>query len=370
MKPNVIQLATVFSFHENFNKDNISILQKMGFSVHLISNNLGTHFSEDRKKTFLDYCLANSITVHFIKIPRNPFNFISLIRSYCQLLKLVKYLEPEFLHSHTPVGGVLGRLVAKRLKIKNIYTVHGFHFYKGSSILSWIVFYNLERYLSKYTDLIITINKEDFELSQSRMFSRTFYVPGVGINCDSFSSIERNRSLEDINLLSVGELNINKNHSFVINALKFFEDGFRYYIAGVGDLEKNIMNLVSKHHLDDSVELLGYVFDVRDILAEADLFIFPSRREGLSIALIEAMASGLPVIASDIRGNRDLINHGLGGYLYVPDNQTSFLDALHKLAKNPALTKQMGEYNREKAKQYDISKIRYTMEKIYSDFLN
>ena len=369
MKKKVVLIATVLSFHESFNKDNISLLQEMDFEVYLVANDKSTNYGEKQVKDFYKYCDSRGIRIIIVDIPRSPFYFVGLLRSYNQLVNIFKNIQFELIHSHTPVGGLLGRLIAKRFNIKNLYTAHGFHFYNGASIFNWLFLFNVEKWLSGFTDGIVTINNEDYRLTIKMDSTRSFYVPGVGINLDNFYCKKMNTSDNLIRFVSVGELNTNKNHIFAIKQLLELDIAFEYFIAGKGAYSKRLETLINNSRHSSSIKLLGYVDDVANLLSQMDIMIMPSFREGLPAAVMEAMATGLPVLASDIRGNRDLIDDGQGGFLFEPENASDFMDKLKILIRDSELRNRMGMYNLEKIKGYDITKIREQMKYVYSQIV-
>lgn len=367
----VLIVSYAISFHENFNKVNIELLLDLGFDVILTANKNISNFSDKRKNDFFEYCKSRNVNYQNINIPRSPFKFVQIYRSYLSLLRIAKKEEVAYIHSHTPVGGLIARLVAKKLSLTNIYTAHGFHFYRGSSILSWLFYFPVELYLSLYTDALITINKEDYDISKKLFKTNTFYIPGVGVNLNKYKT-QRNLNINDkISLLSVGELNKNKNHQFVIKLLKKSSVNFKYSIAGNGSNRKKLQNLINRLDLNEQVSLLGFVDDIPDIIQKTDIFIMPSLREGLPVAMIEAMSSGIPIVASNIRGIRDLVDEGLGGFLFDFSQSSQFDNAINRLANNTELRSNMGFYNMRKAQIYDIKNVREEMKKIYSIyFLN
>ena len=268
------------------------------------------------------------------------------------------------------------RLVYKKIKNKIdttiIYTAHGFHFFRGAPIKNWLFYYPIELFLSRYTDILITINKEDFNLAKKNFKSKKVeYVPGVGIDLSKFypSKTVRNKYRKKFNILdgdmvliSVGELNKNKNHKVVIEALNDLKKtNIKYFIVGRGKKEDELKILIKKYKLEKNVFLLGYREDVLPLLNMSDLFIFPSKREGLPLSLMEAMACGLPVICSDIRGNNDLIGNNDGGYL-VNLKHDNFKDKI-ELCLNSDL-QIMRNRNLNFIKQYDINVIIKKMESI------
>lgn len=358
-------IANLTSFHERFNKENIKILISLGFEVFLYSNNVLHGLSSERFESFSEFCNLNKVNIVHIDIPRSPFKLLTLLKSYSKLYKQIEINEINYIHSHTPVGGLLARIISMVLSIPNIYTVHGYHFYYGSSILNWILFYPAEKLLSQFTNAIITINYEDLKFTNKHFRVKSYYLPGVGINTNSLHTKVLNQSNKIIKILSVGEINKNKNHEFVIKRLDRLPDLLRYSIAGSGPREAHLRKKIQDMNLQNRVKLHGYVDKVEDLLCETNIFVLPSIREGLPLSLMEAMVAGLPIVASDIRGIRDLIDHGKGGFLFDLGNPDSFDKAIEKLVTNRKLCIQMGKYNQDKIKQFDFHLVNQMMQKIY-----
>ena len=257
--------------------------------------------------------------------------------------------------------------------MKIIYPAHGFHFYKGAPKKNWLIFYPIEKVCSNFTDVLITINKEDYAFAKKHMNAKQVeYIPGVGIDTEKFAipnfNVAEKRmelGLEDkaIMILSVGELNQNKNHEVVIKAISKLENyNIHYFIAGKGDKEQYLQKLAKD--LGVNLYLLGYRTDIIELLNAADIFVFPSFREGLSVALMEAMAAGLPCVVSRIRGNIDLIEDNRGGYLCAPNDIEAFSEAIKELSQKEKRNT-FGEYNCQSVKHYDIHKVLEMMMLIY-----
>lgn len=341
-------VTTVSGFVPQFEMNNVRILQELGYEVHYASNFKNPSYGSDNRR--LD---GTGIICHQVDMARSPFRFFSLCRAYCQLKGLMQENSFALVHCHTPVGGALARMAAAFVRNSTynhensfvIYTAHGFHFYKGAPLINWLLYYPAERLLARYTDALITMNKEDyrragkFHLRQTGAVSegrrvggkaQVYRINGVGIDAGRYrwSPAERagmRRKLgiaeNEFLLLSVGELSKRKNHQAVIQALAQMtcesgiadglseagEGRIKYLIAGEGGERGKLERLIRKRGLGDRVRLLGYRTDVRELLAAADCFVFPSKQEGLPVALMEAMAAGLPCIAADIRGCRELL---------------------------------------------------------------
>ena len=320
---------------------------------------------------------AYDIKIKSVPISRNPFSPANLA-AYKALVALIKREKIDCIHCNTPVGGMLGRLAGKKCGVKKvIYQAHGFHFYKGAPLKNWLLYYPVERWLARYTDALITINQEDYALAKRKMKlrngGRVYYVPGVGVDPQKFGGAATDRAAkrrelgipEDaVLLLSVGELNDNKNHETVIRAIA--DMNVYYIIAGRGKLREHLENVIDAQNLRGRVKLLGFRSDVKELYEAADIFVFPSFREGLSISMMEAMASGLPCVASRIRGNSDLLENREGGFLCDPSNASEFAEKLKLLAADAALREKMGSVNRMSVQKFSTENVIRQMQRIYA----
>lgn len=319
------------------------------------------------------------IKIKNLPISRNPFDKSNL-SAYKQLVEFIKQEKIDYIHCNTPTGGILGRLAGKKCKVKKvIYQAHGFHFYKGAPKKNWLVYYPVEKWLAKYTDALITINKEDFELASKKFRLRNngkvYYVAGVGIDSKQYLSdgklrdekrAELNIPLDAFVIISVGELNENKNNKVIISALeKLKNKNIHYILCGVGDKKDELSAMAQSAGISENIHFLGYRTDIKALYNASDCFVMPSFREGLSRSAMEAMASGLPCILSDIRGNRDLIENGSGGFLCKPDDVIGFSEAISKLFGNSLLCEKMKEYNLKKIKDFDTSVVEKEIREIY-----
>lgn len=376
----MLMLASVASMIDQFNRHNIAILEDLGVEVEVAANFAdGNSTSPEKVSSFVKDMDAKKMAHFQIDFSRSILNVFNHIKAYKQLVKLFQQNQYDFIHCHSPIGGVIGRLVAKKLDVPVIYTAHGFHFYKKSSWLSWKLFYPIEKWLSRYTDTLITINTEDFQAAQAFAPKHLEYVPGVGLEIEKFqrtldfeSTIREELSLaeDDFIILSVGELNKNKNHQLIIKALSLLQKpNIHYLVCGQGELLEELTHLAEENHVKDNVRFLGFRNDVPNIFLAADLFVFPSFREGLSVALMEAMASGLPIICSDIRGNNDLIEHKKGGFLFDPSDVEQLKQYIQIAYENPEIIASQVEFNLEKIKTFSLKVVSKEMTRIYKAFL-
>ena len=318
-------------------------------------------------------CCDRYYDIPFARAPLKRSN----LRAYRQLKRVIDQGEYDLIHCHTPVGALLTRLAAgkaRRKGTKVIYTAHGFHFYKGAPVLNWLAFFPVEWLCGFLTDVLITINREDFCFAQKHMHAgKVCYVPGVGVDIDRFGgSRETAREKlgignEEFVLLSVGEMTENKNHRLALQALALLpEKPIRYVLVGRGDRMEALQAQAQELGITDRVIFTGYRNDVSELYPAADAFFFPSFREGLSVALMEAMASGLPAIVGKIRGNTDLIDDGVEG-VYMPLTPEGAAEAIRKLYDDPALRSRLGEAAREKVRRFSAPEVQRKMREIYRD---
>ena len=376
-------LASVASMIDQFNMPNIRLMKEMGYEVDVATNFLKGSTCSDEKIAALKQTLQEmNVRCFQIDFSRNVLNIGENMKAYKQTKKIIDENNYALIHSHSPIGGFLSRIAARNARkngTKMIYTAHGFHFFKGAPLMNWLIFYPIERISSRWTDVLVTITHEDYQLAQKKMYAKeVVYVPGVGINTDAFTPTEEDavinvRKREELGLamtdtvmLSVGELNKNKNHEIVLRAMaQLGRSDLHYVIAGRGKLKEHLERLAKELGLSKQFHLLGFRTDVKELFKMADFFAHPSFREGLSVAVMEAMANGLPVICTKIRGNTDLIEDNKGGYLFKPAVQETAYLALKKIMESID-RKAMGRYNLKKAEELDVKAVLEVMKKIYA----
>lgn len=363
----VLIVATVQShiaqFHKNFIKD----LKENGYTVHVAArNNL-------KEKNGLK--LAEPDLVFDIPFSRSPFSFNNF-KTYKTLKELINKNKYDIVHCHTPMGGVIARLATKNTNSKVLYTSHGFHFYKGAPLKNWIFYYPVEKFLSKKTDVIFTINLEDYKRAKKKFKKTTVkYIEGVGVSAEKFNNPkEINLYMEFPNIKNpfiltlVGELNDNKNQFFVIKAMKsLVKKNPQIVLALVGNgPNKNKYNkIIDKYRLTDNIKLLGYRTDVPSILNETNLVIGASKREGLPVNIIESMLSKKIVLASKIRGVIDLIEDGKNGYLYDFNNEKEFLNKVNYIVDNYENLDTIRTSAKERSNDFVVERINKKLINIY-----
>ena len=309
---------------------------------------------------------------------RSPLNKATF-KAIGEIKKIVNENEYDIVHCHTPIAAMCTRLAcikARKKGTKVFYTAHGFHFYKGAPLKNWLIYYPIEKICSYFTDVLITINKEDYALACKKMRAKKIeYVHGVGLDTKKIfdTVVDRQKKREELGisdeavmLLSVGELNKNKNHETVIKALAQVNDkDVHYFVAGKGNKEEYLKSLAENLGLSENVHILGFRSDVVELYKASDICVFPSIREGLGKAALEGMAAGLPLIASSNRGSRDYAIDGENALICDCFSVEQFADAIKNLSNDKKLREKMGAKNIEKVKPFDFSTALSEMKKIY-----
>lgn len=337
------------------------------------------------KEGYKEDCKEYGIKALHIDLDRNPLGRNNK-KAHDELCKIIVRGGYDVIHCNTPTGGVLGRVCTHEInkeRIKKgekpiyvIYQAHGFHFWKGAPKKNWLVFYPVEKFLARWTDMLITINQEDYRVAQTfklRENGKAILHPGVGVNIKDFQEVDVDRDKKRAELgvkpnqvvfLNVGELIDRKNHKVLLQAMKKLNNPQAVLlIAGDGEKKEELEKDIHDLGLEKSVKLLGYRTDVKELLKAADCFLFPSYQEGLPGALMEAMASGLPCIASNIRGNTDALQDS--GFMFSPDDVDGLVELMKVMFDSSSRIAE-GKANEERVKRFDISKSIEAYKTVYS----
>jgi glycosyltransferase EpsD len=319
-----------------------------------------------------------------VAITRRPFSLKNIL-AYKAIKEIISENKYAIVHCHTPVGGVLGRLCAKAAR-KNgtivIYTCHGFHFYKGSSLFSWLVYYTIEKLLSYYTDCIVTINQQDYVVAKERFHAKkTFKINGVGVNLQRFKPVNiaertvlRNEyqfKQDDFIIIYVAQLIPRKNHAFLINQIPFWvkkNNNIKILLVG-GGIDKEYKNSLKRYGVSDRVFFMGYRTDVENLYALSDVLISVSLQEGLPQNLIEGMACGLPVVCSNIRGHVDVVSHSVNGFLFSLNNPQEMNEYIYQLFSDVVLRDTISKQNIADAQKFSVTRSVADMAVIYKQYM-
>ena len=370
----VLFTASVMGHLSGFHIPYMQYFKDRGFSVHIACGPGAPPACADRH--------------HVIAFERSPFK-LKNISAYRALKKVIRENDYAIIHCHTPVASVLTRLAARRARKRGtvvIYTAHGFHFYQGAPRLSAFVYRTVEKWLSRYTDILITINGEDYAAVSRYGFKPAlgaYRVPGVGVDGARFHPhrAETGRAVREQNgiaedafvLIFAAEYNRNKNQAMLLRAVSLLKDSIpdiMLLLPGEGPLLAEYERLAAELNIAGHVRFLGYRTDMDTLLASADIAVSSSRREGLGINLVEAMLSGLPVVATRIRGHADIVQDGETGFLVPPDDAPAMAEKLLMLYHSPQLRREMGRKAISAAQPYRLENVQAETFRIYEYALN
>lgn len=342
----------------------VKYLSENGFRVEIACSEVGGRMEDVRN------ALEGVVdAIHVLRLERSPVNPRNIL-GYQDVKNLLEANHYDIIWTNEPVMGVVTRLAANKYRgqgTKVLYMCHGFHFYKGASLPHWVIFYPIERIMSRFCDVIVTINHEDEARAKTFHCPHVEYIHGIGVNTERLhnrneqSDIRAELGLaeDDFLLLSVGELNENKNQQVIIRAVAQLSDPkIHYLLCGKGDQWEKLESLAKELGIADNVHFLGYRKDVVDICAQADVFAHPVRREGLGLAPLEAMYCGLPLVASDTRGIQDYCENGKSGYLCGSEDEAEFANAIRQLKEDSALRSGCGTFNRNTVQVFCLEQVK------------
>jgi len=369
----VLFVATIYKHFLRFHIPYIKWLKEQGYIVHCAANGLeGIPFVEK---------------LYVIDIQRSPFS-IKNIKAYKDLKTVIDNEQYDLVYCHTAMGAVIARLSTRksrlRGKTKVLYMTHGFHFFKGSPVKYWIMYYPIEKFLSRYTDGIITINHEDFEIVKSHQFKnkKSYLINGIGVNTErlALANEEQRKWLRNKNglneadfvLIYIAEFIHRKNHRFIIDSIPQMIKSIpnlKILFAGRGGLLKQLQQQVFQLNIDSYVFFLGFRNDIGELIALSDIGISASRQEGLGLNIAEEMFCGLPVVATIDRGHKEMIVDGVNGFLFPQNSTVDFIDKILYLYLNPAKRLEMGKEAYNSIQKFCLENSLKSMSEIFNDML-
>lgn len=369
----ILLVATVQSHICQFHRPLAKMLHEHGFEVHVAArNNLA-----EKNGLRLDF----ADRVFDVPFERSPFNKRNLA-AYKQLKQIIDSGDYTAVHTNTPVGGIVGRLAARKARksgCKVLYTVHGFHFFKGGPKKSWLIYYPIEKFMCRYTDTLITITNEDHELAKSKFRVNAAYMHGVGAN-EKYRPVSEEEQLalrkalgftsEQKLLICTGELNANKNQQTAILAMKEVIKeipGVVLLLAGNGPTHDELETLIADNELQDHVVLLGYHTDLERYVMISDLVVSCSKREGMPLNIIEGMLCKKPVVVSVNRGHRELVRDGVNGYLLNASDIDGFAAKIMELLNDENTSRQFAENGYASVQSYTARSVQEELEVIYQN---
>ncbi len=372
----ILYTATVLSHICQFHLPHMKSLQEQGWEVHVAAhNNLAV-----KNGLQLKYC-DKFIEIPFARSPKSPDN----IKAYKALKKMLSQEHYDVILCNTPMGGIVTRLAARKTRKQGtrvIYMAHGFHFFKGSSKAGWLIYYPIEKFMAKYCDLLITINKEDYDLARERFGKETEIarIHGIGVDAQRYHPATAEEQLamrraeglspDDFVILCVGELNENKNQKTLISAAALLKDKIprlKVLLAGNGPKEQDLRHQIASLALEDTVKLLGYRTDLERVTPAVDLVVSCSKREGLGLNLIEAMLCKKPVVAAHNRGHDELVTDGVTGYLFSPLDEGKAAQLIQTVYDGQGGRERLGEAGYEAARSYTVSSVRRELTQLISE---
>lgn len=351
----------------------IRYLSQNGFSVELACSDVGGRLGDLHK------ALDGIAPIHTVRLVRSPFS-LGNRKGYGDLKKIIDGEHWDIIWTNEPVMGVMTRLAARSARkrgTKVVYMVHGFHFYKGAPKKNWLIWYPVEKFMCRYTDKLITINEEDYQLARSKFPVETCHIHGVGVSVSRYhlhsvkeeEALRKEESLsaQDFVVLCTGELNANKDQRTLIDAAILCRGRIpelKVLLAGNGPMESALRDQIAENHAENFIRLLGYRTDLERVVPAADVIVSCSHREGLGLNLIEGMLCGKPIIAVENRGHRELIENGVTGYMVPIGDSCALAERLVRL-HNDGNRKELGQAGYKKVQLYTDVSVQQELAHIY-----
>lgn len=374
MKKKVLFVANIHKHFLAFHLPYLKWLKEQGVEVHVAASGCDTIVPYVDKQ--FDIC--------FDRFPLKVKN----IKAYRQLKKIIDSEQYDFVNCHTSICSAITRIASINARkigsTKLLYTVHGFDFSKESNWKSWVLYYPIEKFLSRYTDAMITINQEDYEIILNNRFKNkeTFRICGIGVNTRRLTTqnlVEKIKLRNDLGynqndfiLIYVAEFIDRKNHKFIVDSLPTIVKiipNVKILFAGKGMLMEKMKEYAVQKGVDVNIDFLGYRSDIGNLMAISDVGISSSKLEGLGLNIAEAMFTGLPVIASIDKGHKEMITHGYNGFLFSQGDHVQFVSFVTKLYNDPQMRNEMGNEAYQSIQKFGIDNVLLQMTSIYQKYL-
>ena len=334
-------------------------------------------------------CIKEFDSVFDVAWSRKPLSRQNFFGAPAQIRAIAKNGAYDIVHVHTPLSAFLSRCALRNSRQsgrpKIIYTAHGFLFHPGGSLLHNLFYSTLEKIAGSWTDYLVVINQTDREAAEKHKLvplERLRYMPGIGVDTNFYSpdsvaphAVQRVRQElglrdEDRLFLMVAEFHPNKRHCDVLQALALAQNEHIHIgFAGSGGIESEIVELAATLGLNSRVHFLGFRNDIPVLIRASTAILLVSEREGLPRSILESLSLGVPVIGTDIRGIRELLQSG-SGLLVPPGEPQRIANALEQLAGQPELVSAMAHKARSLVMMYDTQKLLKLHEQLYEEALN
>ena len=366
----IMLVSTTDNMIWQFLMPHIKHLESLGNTVECFCAKTGFWFDELKEK--------HNLTMHEMDFGRNPLK-IKNFKAYKKLVAIQKEKNFDVVYCQQPVGGMMGRLIGKKIKIPVIYTAHGFHFFKGCPLVNSLIYKPVEKWLARYTDVLITINEEDYQNALKMKAKKVFKINGIGIDSnkmktEDFDKLAFKKELglneNDKVVTTISEINQNKNYITMLKAVKTLvekDKSIKFVSCGTGVWKDKILAFAKELNIENNCLFLGFRKDVSKILQITDVFMHASFREGLTLSVMEAMSLGVPCVVSNVRGNRDLVVDGKGGFVVEPEDDANFAEKISQILNNAEMEKEFQAFNKDYSKQYYIENVITQLAEIYKE---
>lgn len=351
-------------------------LSKNGFEVEIACSVVGNRIEEVRQK-LKGYVNA----IHLVRLVRSPVSPTNL-KGYNDMKKVINSGDYDIIWTNEPVMGLTTRLAARKARkngTKVFYMVHGFHFYKGTPKLNWLIYYPIERFAAHFCDKLITINNEDYKLASKKFHCDVARIHGIGVSAECYHTISRDEKIQRLSaegmsgdefiVLCTGELNENKDQKTLIAAaakLKNKIPNLKVFLAGKGVLEEQLKAQVLELDLNDVVKFLGYRKDLFSLTPAVNMVVSCSHREGMPRNILEAMLCKKPVVATENRGHNELVDNEITGYLIKPGDSDTLAQKIYKIYSSKDDAVIMGNMGFKKVQSYTTSSVQNEFRNIFN----
>lgn len=287
--------------------------------------------------------------IHHLEPELSPRNTFNDVRAFREISEWLRDVRPLVVHAHSSKAGGLGRWAAFSHRVPTVFTAHGWGFTDGVPFAQKALMLPAEWAAARITDAIITVSAADLDLAARYRIkpSRLLVAVPNGLAAGA-DEVAVRPTREEVRVVCVARFSAQKDQALLIDALAGVAEPWRLMLVGDGPLLESVRRHAADAGVADRCDFLGSRDDVHGILSESDIFVLPSNWEGFPITILEAMRSGLPVIASDVGGVREAVVDDETGYLVARGDRAALADALRRTIVDEELRLKLGKAGRDR----------------------
>lgn len=312
------------------------------------------------------------VNTYIIPSLTRSINPLTDYRAVQETMALIRKIQPDLIHANSSKAGIIGRISGKLCKVPTIFTAHGWGFSSNTPFVRRMIALLSEKLVAFISTRIICVSESDRQLALRYKVGNEQILSTIFYGISNHSVALANPSLQLPRIIMVARFNEQKDQPTLLKAISQLQNpNLQVDFVGSGISLDYCKALAQSLGIAHQVSFLGDCTDVPELLAQAQIFVLSTHYEGLPISILEAMRAGLPVVATNVNGIPEEVEHGKTGLLFPHADVNALVSALKALIQSPDIRRKMGESGRQKFLQcFTVEQMLLKTEEVYQEILN